>query len=112
MPKTNPLCCIFSKEKLFAIRHQTPEKNLPILELLIGGTAAVCGRSKHKHRLENHVGALVRLRQQGCGMPLPAKHQTNIRSLPYKIDKLLLLNKSNRDFARSAALCFTLILAQ
>ena len=34
-------------------------------------------------------------------------HLANVRSLPNKIDELLLLNKINKDFARSAALCFT-----
>lgn len=31
----------------------------------------------------------------------------NLRSLPNKVDELLLLNQTNKDFARSAALCFT-----
>lgn len=40
-------------------------------------------------------------------MPLPAIHLANVRSLPNKIEELLLLNATNKDFARSAALCFS-----
>jgi len=40
-------------------------------------------------------------------MALPSIHLANVRSLPNKMDELLLLNRTNRDFAHSVALCFT-----
>ncbi len=40
-------------------------------------------------------------------MPLPSIHLANLRSLPNKMDKLLLLSRINKDFSNSAALCFT-----
>jgi len=47
------------------------------------------------------------VRQRGFRTALPSIHLANVRSLANKIDELLLLNKTNRDFSRSAALCFT-----
>ncbi len=40
-------------------------------------------------------------------MPLPSIHLANLRSLPKKTDKLLLLSRFNKDLSNSAALCFT-----
>ncbi|KAK3526918.1 hypothetical protein QTP86_004715 [Hemibagrus guttatus] len=40
-------------------------------------------------------------------MVLPSIHLVNLRSLPNKMDKLLLLSRTNKDFSNSAALCFT-----
>ncbi len=50
---------------------------------------------------------LVKLRQRGFRTPLPSIHLANLRSLPNKTDKLLLLSRTNKDFPNSAALCFT-----
>uniref|UniRef100_A0A3B1IGL0 Reverse transcriptase domain-containing protein n=1 Tax=Astyanax mexicanus TaxID=7994 RepID=A0A3B1IGL0_ASTMX len=103
---------MFSREELLSIKQQTPVTISPnfiepqcFLELLIGGTAIVCGR--RKRRRGKRAGILVRLRQRGFRMALPAMHLANVRSLPNKMDELLLLNKTNRDFYSSAALCFT-----
>ncbi|KAK3550451.1 hypothetical protein QTP86_025725 [Hemibagrus guttatus] len=51
--------------------------------------------------------ALVKLRQRGFRMVLPSIHLENLRSLPNKMDELLLLSRTNKDFSNSAALCFT-----
>ncbi|KAK3528802.1 hypothetical protein QTP70_011587 [Hemibagrus guttatus] len=40
-------------------------------------------------------------------MVLPCIHLANLRSLPNKMDELLLLSQTNKDFSNSAALCFT-----
>ncbi|KAK3512206.1 hypothetical protein QTP70_000469 [Hemibagrus guttatus] len=40
-------------------------------------------------------------------MVLPSIHLANLRSLPNKMDELLLLSRTNKDFSNSAALCFT-----
>ncbi len=40
-------------------------------------------------------------------MLLPNIHLANLRSLPNKMDELLLLSWLNKDFSNSAALCFT-----
>ncbi len=50
---------------------------------------------------------LVKLHQLGFRTPLPSIHLVNLRSLPNKTDKLLLLSQTNKDFSSSAALCFT-----
>ncbi len=46
----------------------------------------------------------MKLRQRGFRMPLPSIHLVNLRSLPNKTDKLLLLSRTNKDFSNSAAL--------
>ncbi len=51
--------------------------------------------------------ALVRRRQQGLWTALLSIHLANVRSLANKMDELLLLSRTNTDFYRSAALCFT-----
>ncbi len=50
---------------------------------------------------------LVKHRQRGFQMPLPSIHLANLHSLPNKMDELLLLSRTNKDFSNSAALCFT-----
>ncbi|KAK3552173.1 hypothetical protein QTP86_005107 [Hemibagrus guttatus] len=40
-------------------------------------------------------------------MVLPSIHLVNLRSLPNKMDELLLLSRTNKDFSNSVALCFT-----
>ncbi|KAM3850747.1 cytidine and dCMP deaminase domain-containing protein 1 [Diretmus argenteus] len=76
------------------------------LELVVGGAATLYGTWRRCRR-GKRAGALVKLRQRGHRTPLPSIHLANVRSLPNKMDELLLLNGSNKDFARSAALCFT-----
>ena len=49
----------------------------------------------------------MKLRKRGLRTSLPAIHLANVRSLVNKMDELLLLNQTNSDFYRSAALCFT-----
>ncbi len=45
--------------------------------------------------------------QHGLRTLLPSIHLANLRSLPNKMDELLLLSRTNKDFSNSAALCFT-----
>ena len=75
-------------------------------ELLVGGAAAVYGMFRRRRR-GKRAGALVKLRQRGFRTALPSIHLANVRSLNNKMDELLLLNRRNSDFCRSAALCFT-----
>ncbi len=53
------------------------------------------------------TGALVKLRQRGLRTLLPSIYLANLRSLPNKTDKILLLSQTNKDFSNSATLCFT-----
>ncbi len=64
-------------------------------------------RCYRTRRREKRAGALVKLRQRGLRAPLPSIHLANLRSLPNKTDKLLLLFQTNEDFSNSAAQCFT-----
>ncbi len=48
----------------------------------------------------------MKIRQRGFWTALPSIHLANLRSLPNKTDKLLLLSRTNKDFSHSAALCF------
>lgn len=108
---SNPVT--FSRDALLNIRESSsgtfptfctnPES---FLELLVGGAAALYGTWRRRRR-GKRAGALVKLRRRGFRAPLPAIHLANLRSLPNKMDELLLLNSSNKDFARSSALCFT-----
>ncbi|XP_038590416.1 uncharacterized protein LOC119914941 [Micropterus salmoides] len=82
-----------------------PEKRT-FLELLVGGAAVLFGILR-KRRRGKRAGALVKLRQRGFHTALPSIHLANVRSLDNKMDELLLLNRTNLDFCRSAALCFT-----
>ncbi len=45
-----------------------------------------------------YTSALVKLHQRGLRTPLPSIHLANLRSLPNKTDKLLLLSQTNKDF--------------
>ncbi len=47
----------------------------------------------------------MKLRQRGFRTALPSIHLANLRSLPNKTDELL-LSRTNRDFSKSAVLCF------
>lgn len=49
-----------------------------------------CLREREAQSKSKRTGALVRLNQWGFHLPLPAMHLVNIRSLPNKIDELLL----------------------
>ncbi len=69
--------------------------------------AAVLFRRWRTRRRGKRAGALVKLRQRGLRTPLPSIHLANLRSLPNKTGKLLLLSRTNKDFSNSAALCFT-----
>ena len=60
-----------------------------------------------RRRRGKHAGTLVKLRKRGFRTALPSIHLANVRSLNNKMDELLLLNRRNSDFCRSAALCFT-----
>ena len=113
------ICCVFcapslatySREELVNIGKTTSKvfssvfiNPVSFTELLVGGAAAIYGlrRERRRHR-GKRAGALVRLRQQKfCTF-----HLANVRSLANKMDKLLLLNTTNMDLNRSAALCFT-----
>ncbi|KAL0148543.1 hypothetical protein M9458_056090 [Cirrhinus mrigala] len=70
-----------------------------LLNIVVGGAAALIKRFR-KRRRGKRAGALVNLRQRGF-------RTANLRSLPNKMDELLLLSQTNKDFSNSAALCFT-----
>ncbi len=103
----------FTRDELLNIRQNTPQNLLPdfdysdtLLDIIVGG-AAVLFRHYRSRRRGKRAGALVKLRQRGLRTPLPTIHLANLRSLPNKTDKLLLLSRTNKDFSNSAALCFT-----
>ncbi len=103
----------FTRDELLNIRQNTPQNILPdfdysdvLLDIVVGG-AAVLFRRWRTRRRGKRAGALVKLRQRGLRMPLPSIHLANLRSLPNKTGKLLLLSRTNKDFSNSAALCFT-----
>ncbi|KAK3505712.1 hypothetical protein QTP70_004358, partial [Hemibagrus guttatus] len=72
----------------------------------VGGAVALFKCFKKRKR-GKRAGALVKLRQRGFRTVLPSIHLANLRSLPNKMDELLLLSRTNKDFSNSAALCFT-----
>ncbi len=103
----------FTRDELLNIHQNTPQNILPdfdysdiLLDIVVGG-AAVLVKCFRTHRGGKRAGVLVKLRQRGFRTPLPSIHLANLRSLPNKRDKLLLLSQTNKDFSNSAALCFT-----
>ncbi len=103
----------FTRDDLLNIRQNTPQNLLPdfdysdvLLDIVVGGAVALVKRYR-THRRGKRAGALVKTRQRGFRTPLPSIHLANLRSLPNKTDKLLLLSRTNKDFSNSAALCFT-----
>ncbi len=103
----------FTRDELLNIRQNTPHGLLPdfvysdvLLNVVVGGAAALfrCFRTRRRGK---RAGTLVKLRQRGFRTPLPSIHLANHRSLPNKMDELLLLSWINKDFSHSAALCFT-----
>ncbi|KAK3507917.1 hypothetical protein QTP70_002915, partial [Hemibagrus guttatus] len=78
----------------------------PSLREKVGGAVALFKCFKKRKR-GKQAGALVKLRQRGFRTVLPSIHLANLRSLPNKMDELLLLSRTNKDFSNSAALCFT-----
>lgn len=103
----------FTKDELLNIKQCTPVNFFPhfentdtLLDILLGGAAALYKRSKRRKR-GKRAGALVRLRRRGFRTPLPSIHLANVRSLTNKTDEILLLTRTNKDFSNSAALCFT-----
>ncbi len=101
----------FTREELLNIRQNTPQNILPVfdysdvlLDIVVGGAAALI--KCRTRRRGKRASLLMKLRQRGFRMPLPSIHLANLRSLPNKTDKLLLLSRINKDFSNSAALCF------
>ena len=96
-----PPCPItFTREDLLDIRQSTPQTFSPVFthpEILVRSAAALCGAWTSR-RQGKRAGALVKLREQGLRTPLPSLHLANVRSLPNKMDELLLLNRINKDF--------------
>ncbi len=101
----------FTRDKLLNIRKYTPPDISPVfiyLDVLLDivvGRAAVLFRRFRTHRRGKQAIALVKLRQRGFRTALPSIHLANLRSLPNKTDELL-LSRTNRDFSKSAVLCF------
>ncbi len=100
----------FTKDKLLDIRQYTPPEISLVfdysdvfLDIVVGGAAMLFRHFRRGKR----AGALVKLRQRGFRTALPSIHLANLRSLPNKTDKLLLLFRTNKDYSNSAALCFT-----
>ncbi|KAK3566876.1 hypothetical protein QTP86_004772 [Hemibagrus guttatus] len=103
----------FTRDELLDIRQNTPHNILPVfnysdvlLDIVVGGAVALFKHFKKRKR-GKRAGALVMLRQRGFRTVLPSIHLANLRSLPNKMDELLLLSRTNKDFSNSAALCFT-----
>ena len=103
----------FTKDELLDIRKHTPDKFFTdfdysdvLLDILVGGAAVLLKRAVRRKR-GKRAGALVKLRERGLRTALPSIHLANLRSLPNKMDELLLLTRTNKDFLNSAALCFT-----
>ncbi|KAK3534853.1 hypothetical protein QTP86_028549, partial [Hemibagrus guttatus] len=71
------------------------------------GGAVVLFKCFKKRKRGKRAGALVKLRQRSFRTVLPSIHLEDLRSLPNKMDELLLLSRTNKDFSNSAALCFT-----
>ncbi len=102
----------FTRDELLNIWQNTPQNLLPdfdysdvLLDIVVGGAVALvkCFRTRRQGK---RAGALVKLHQRGLRTLLPSIHLANLRSLPNKTDKLLLLSRTNKDFSNSAALCF------
>ncbi len=103
----------FTRNELLNIRQNTPQNLLTdfdysdvLLDIVFSG-AAVLFRCYRMCRWGKRAGALVKLNQRGLRTALPSIHLVNLRSLPNKTDKLLLLSRTNKDLSISAALCFT-----
>ncbi len=111
----------FTRDELLNIRQNTPQNLLldfdysdVLLDIVVGGAAVPfrCYRTRRRGkragaRRGKQAGALVKLRQRGLRTPLSSIHLANLRSLPNKTDKLLLLSRTSKDFSNSSALCFT-----
>ncbi len=103
----------FTRDDLLNIRQNRPENLLPdfdysdvLLDIVVGGAVALVKRFRTRRR-GKQAGALVKLHQHGFRIPMPSIHLVNLRSLPNKTYKLLLLSRTNKDFSNSAALYFT-----
>ncbi|XP_043084852.1 uncharacterized protein LOC122331469 [Puntigrus tetrazona] len=88
---------VFTRDELLNIRQTTPQNISPVfdysdvlLNIVVSG-AAVLVKSLRPRRRGKRAGALVKLRQRGLRTPLPSIHLANLRSLPNKMDELLLL---------------------
>lgn len=99
--------------ELLDIRAHTPAYIFPnldlcdvLLNIVVGGAAVLLKRFQACRR-GKRADALVKLRQRRFWTVLPSIHLANRHSLPNKIDKLIMLSQTNRDFLHSAALCFT-----
>ncbi len=92
----------FTRDEQLNIRQNTPQNLLPdfdysdaLLDIIVGG-AAVLFRRYRSRRRGKRAGALVKLRQRRLRMPLPSIHLVNLRSLPNKMDELLLLSQTSQ----------------
>ncbi len=102
----------FTRDELLNIRQNTPQNLLPffyyldiLLDIVVGG-AAVLFRRYRMRRRGKRASALVKLRQRELRTPLPSIYLANLRTLPNKTDKFLLLSQTNKDSFNSVALCF------
>ncbi len=77
-----------------------------LLDIVVGGAAGLF-RCFRMHRRGKRASVLVKLRERGFRTAMPSINLANLRSLPNKMDKLLLFSQTNEDFSNSAALCFT-----
>ncbi|XP_037388070.1 NLR family CARD domain-containing protein 3-like [Pygocentrus nattereri] len=83
---------------------------IPVLTVCRKARAAALYRRRRRRRTRRcgrRAGVLVKLQQCGLRTPLPSIHMANVHSLGNKLDELSLLNRTNKDFSLSAALCFT-----
>ncbi len=106
------LCVLvnFTREELLNIRLSAGQKFSLVFiepesfsELLVRSAAAlyrICLRCRRGRQ----AGALFKQRRQGLRTALPSIYPVNVRSVANKMDELLLLNRTNMDFCRFAAL--------
>ncbi len=68
-----------------------------LLDIVVGGALALVKRFRMRRR-GKRAGALVKLRQRRFRTLLSSIHLATLHSLPNKMDKLLLLSRTNKDF--------------
>lgn len=101
----------YSREELLHIRRITPDNlelfaNIPedILDVNNTGSPPWGNTSSTKRR---RTGVVSRFRRWPYRPPLPALILSNVRSLKNKMDELLLLTQTDRNYSDCSAFCFT-----
>ncbi|CAM4548541.1 unnamed protein product [Leuciscus chuanchicus] len=102
---------IYCREELLHIRRITADNlelfaNIPedILDVNNTGSPPWGNTSSTKRR---RTGVVSRFRRRPYRPPLPALILSNVRSLKNKMDELLLLTQTDRNYSDCSAFCFT-----